>query len=202
MESITTPSPVTKILSVANKLAPIAGVLHGFLGDPMGDGRGIAGVPTFIFQRLTNAQAPEGGGCPSPGLLQGHIGNPLVTTKIALTMPDKYPIMSGAAAALVGWLAEKVGPAIDAGMPGQIITGFGRFFKNYGVAACGSAVMAGWLFLSPFNPTGGTQHTAATGYTGGVQYRTQGPGSTNTFWQVRAAANIRESTGPVDIYPT
>lgn len=195
MESITTPSPVTKILSVANKLAPIVGVIHGFLGDPMADGRGISGAPSFIYDVLTTK---EGSG----GILTGHIPNPLITTQIALSMPNKYPIMSGAAAALIGWLAEKVGPAIDAGAPGQMITGFGRFFKNYGTAAAASSIMAAWLYLARFNPGGGTQMTAATGYTGGVQHTTQGPGSTNTFWQVRAAANIRESTGPVDIYPT
>jgi hypothetical protein len=197
MENISTPSTVTKILSIAGKLAPIAGAVHGFLGDPMGDGRGFAGAPQFIYDRVIQGQQ-------GPGLLQGHIGNPLITTKIALEMPDKYPIMAGVAAGIGGWIAEKVGASVDAGMPGQIIGGFGRFFKKYGFTAAASSIIAAWVYLSPYNDAGTSDgYTAGRGTTASAMYsRGRNTGSTNTYYQVRAAANIRNSTGPVDVYPT
>jgi hypothetical protein len=195
MDSIQTPSVVTKIFSVANKLAPIAGVVHGMLGDPMADGRGIAGAPQFIIDRLAGEK----------GLLTGHIGNPLVTTQIALGFPDRYPIVTGIVSAIGGWIGEKIGDSVDAGAPGAVIKGFGKFMKNYGIAAAATSVVAGWLYLTPFNPgASGTEGTGgftqATGYSQGVHKG--GAGATNAIWQVRGAAQIRNSTGPVDIYPT
>lgn len=195
MDSVQIPSVVTKIFSVANKLAPIAGVVHGMLGDPMADGRGIAGAPQFIIDRLAGEK----------GLFTGHIGNPLVTTQMALGMPDRYPIIPGICTAIGGWILKTVGNAVDAGAPGQVISGFGKFMMGYGVAAAASAPVAAWMYLTPFNPgASGTEgsggFTKGTGYSRGIH--SGGAGATNAVWQVRGAAQIRNSTGPVDIYPT
>jgi len=195
MENIQTPSIVTKVFSVANKLAPIAGVVHGMLGDPMADGRGIAGAPQFIIDRLAGEK----------GLLTGHIGNPLITTQIALGFPDRYPIITGIVTGIGGWIGEKIGESVDAGAPGAVIKGFGKFMKNYGIAAAATSVVAGWLYLTPFNPgdggtSGGAAYTKGTGYSAGTHRG--GAGATNAVWQVRGGAQIRNSTGAVDVYPT
>jgi hypothetical protein len=193
MDSIQTPTVVTKILSVANKLAPIAGVAHGFLAEPMADGRGFGGIAEYINNRVIM-------GVDGPGLLQGHIANPLITTQMAIGAPDRYPIMHGIITGAIGWLGEKIGKSVDAGMPGELISGFGKFMKRYGFAATASSVVAAWIYLAPYNPTGATgttQHTQGSG-----QSRGQSHGATNTYWQVRGGAQVRNSTGAVDVYPT
>jgi hypothetical protein len=174
-------SPASKILSIGKKLAPLAGIAHAFLGDPMGDGRGIEGAPSFMMQRLVND--PN-------SLLHGHIGNPLITTQIALAFPDKYPIFTGAAAAITGYLMEAIGGKVDgSGAMGQganIIGGFGTILKRYGVSAALGSIVSAWLYLTPFNPHG------TPGYSQGAN---AGASSRDTVYRSETSAHIRNAAG-------
>lgn len=173
-------SPASKILSIAKKLAPIAGVAHAFLGDPMGDGRGIEGAPSFIYSRLAGEK----------GLLTGHIGNPLITTQLALNHPDKYPIFSGAAAAILGYFMEQVGSKVDGsggiGQGANIVGGLGSILKRYGVAASLGSLVSAWMYLTPQNPTG------SPGYSQGAN---AGASSRDTVYRTNTSAQVRNAAG-------
>lgn len=188
-------SLLTTIMSVGSKLAPFAGAAHAWLGDPVAE-VGFAGVPEYIWHRLENNPMWN----PADG--RYHIANPLTTTLMAMQMPDRFPIIPGAVSALTGFIMKKIGKAIDAGVIGQVIEGFGRIAQNYGVSAALNGVAAGWVYLAPYNdsPTGGTMQTRATGYSQGKH--AGGAGATNAIWQVRGGAQIRNSTGAVDTFPT
>jgi hypothetical protein len=174
-------SPASKILSIAKKLAPLAGVAHAFLGDPMADGRGIEGAPAFIMGQVVTGEK---------SLLHGHIGNPLTTTLIALKYPDKYPIFSGAAAAITGYFMEQIGSKADGsggiGQGANIISGFGTILKRYGVAASLGSIVSAWLYLTPYNPTG------SPGYSQGAN---TGASSHDTVYRTNTSAQVRNAAG-------
>lgn len=169
------PSPAgvaTKIVGIGKKIAPIFGIVHGFLGDPMADGRGFTGAPQFMYDRVMG------------GLGKGKFANPLITTQMALQYPDRYPIMSGIVAAITGWLMDYAGKAIDQGVWGQMISGLGQMTKRYGVAAAVTSIPAAWLWLGEFNPHG------TPGYSQGVSKGT----STSSLYREAHTAHIRSSS--------
>lgn len=168
----------SKVLTIGKKIAPIAGAAQAWLADPMADGRGWNGAVPFAIGAIQD------------GIGKGKIANPLLTTKLALGMPDKYPITTGIAAAIAGIIGEEVGKAVDFG----IISSFGTMLKRYGISAALNSVVSAWIYLARWNPHGGSG--ASQGYTtGGSQTETtQGTRSTqpDTLWQSRGGAQFRQ----------
>jgi hypothetical protein len=165
----------SKALNIANKIAPFAGAAHAWLGDPMADGRGLALAPQFISEVL------------QAGILKGKIANPLITTQIALTMPDKYPIMSGALAYLGGMIVDEIGSAVGEGK----VSSMGSALKKYGSSAAINSIISAWFYLARLNPHG----TGATG--SGTDMGTSQPaGYGDTVYRTRTKAHIRNSAGP------
>ena len=121
----------TKITSVVSTIAPAMGVFKGFMSDPMSDGRGIGGSIQFIMNALTNFK----------------IANPIITTQIALNAgEDKYPIVTGIAAAIAGYGIKEIASVID--IPGkQAIKNMGNAALKLGTSMAISSVIAAWIWF-------------------------------------------------------
>lgn len=133
-----------KITSIVSKIAPIVGTVKGLLGDPLAQPDPVQ----FMIERVTAFK----------------IANPIITTQLALQQgEDKYPIISGAVIAAIGFAIKEVAEAVDIPAKGAI-KNMGSAAIGFGVAASISAVIAAWIWLAPFNPHGakGGQPAATT----------------------------------------
>ena len=124
----------SKVLSAANTLAPLLGAAAGWLTAPMADGRGFAGAPAFMIDRLKGWK----------------IANPITTTEKALNFPEAYPIISGAIGALTGLGIKEVGETVGIGP----IKSMGSALLKFGSSAALNAIIAAWVWEAKFNPHG------------------------------------------------
>lgn len=188
-------SILTKVLGIGSKIAPFAGAAHAWLADPV-QNNGFAGAAEFVWDRIQRNPLWH----PANGVY--HIANPLITTSMALGMPDRYPILPGIASAIMGYIMKAVGKSIDSGVIGTSVNQAGNIMLKYGTSAALNGVAAAWVYLAPFNDSGagGPAQTSGSGYSRGETKG--GPGAVNTYWQVRGGAHIRNATAPVDIYPS
>lgn len=158
----------TKILSIVKKVAPIGGIARGWLSDPLSQGD-LSQAMQFITDCIQ----------------QFKFANPIKTTQIALSMPDKYPIVEGITGALGGWLVEEGGEAIQM----SEIKALGTIWKRYGLSALVNGIAAAYIYLARLNPHG-------QGYTEG-QNRTgiEPSGLGDVEYRTRASAHIRNPAG-------
>lgn len=167
----------SKALSIMKKAAPIIGAGQAWLADPVANS-GWSGFPTFIWDRLQQ------------GFLAGKVGNPLITTEIAMHHPDKYPIVSGIATGVAGMVARELGDTMKGeGSWGGKIKALGDIMAGYGFSAAVNSIISGWVYLSCFNPHG-------QGYTSGnVRYGADSASYGDTTYRTRTKSHIRNAAG-------
>lgn len=136
----------SKILTAVNSIAPVAGAASGWFSAPMA-ASGINGAPAFIIDRLSHWK----------------IANPIVTTQIALGLPDSYPIIPGIISAITGMAIKEVGQAVDVGP----ITQMGNALSKFGASSALNALIAAWVWEAKNNPhavEGGPSSGAGSAY--------------------------------------
>jgi hypothetical protein len=102
----------------------------------MADGRGLEGVIPYWIQLAKDTK---------------KIGNPIKTTELAFQWgEEKFPIRSGFASGIIGIGIKEAGDAIGNSM----IKRGGSAMSKYGFSLMTSSLVAGWIYLSRFNPHG------------------------------------------------
>ena len=141
---------VDKIVSALEARADILGMLYGFLADPLGGGRGLAGAPGFMIDRISR-WAPV------------HPGDVL---RLVISWPHVYPFTPGITAAIGGYILREVAGELD-----PKIMRLGNFLKKFGVSTAVSSIIAGFLWLpgllagsssSPSSSSSHSHHSSAT----------------------------------------
>jgi hypothetical protein len=143
---ITTPTLASKALSAGNKLAPIFGVYQGWMSAPQGD---VSGKINWIVERLKGFK----------------IADPLITTQIALSMPESYPIAKGAGLFVTGQIIKMVGEAVGI----NPVERMGSIASKAGMSTAVNALVASYIYEAVNNPhgAGAGGSVAAANYNGG-----------------------------------
>ena len=145
---IKTPSLAGKALSAGQKLAPFFGMYQGWLSAPEGD---ISGKINWIVERLKGFK----------------IADPLITTQIALSKPEAYPIAKGAGLAVTGKILEMVGEAVGVGA----VERMGKIAVTGGASTAVNALVASYVYEAVNNPHGSPGSVSSGGV---VKYTTRG----------------------------
>lgn len=136
-----------KALSAANKIAPALTAYMAWT-QPAGTGD-LASKMNFYVEALKGFK----------------IANPVITTQIALSQPDRYPIATGIELAALGYLIDMVGEGLGGGA-GSILSRMGNIPKKGGLSLAVNSLVASYIFEARNNPHGAAQPQTALSSTG------------------------------------
>ena len=131
-----------KVLGVVDKFSPVLGTAAGWVTKPLAVGGGAEGAVDYVWDSISHFK----------------IANPLITTKIALTEPDNYPIIHGAIMAIGGMVGEELGESFNS----STVTKGSRAVKKFGAAAFTNSLIAAYVYEAKNNPNEGGRDFAGS----------------------------------------
>ena len=139
----------SKALSAANKVAPALGMWMAWTA-PAGTGD-LSSKMNFYVEALKGFK----------------IADPIITTGLALSQPDRYPIANGIGLAATGYLINQIGDGLGGGS-GSIVKRLGGIAYKGGVSIAVNSLVASYIFEARNNPHGSAnpvQGLSSTGMT-------------------------------------
>lgn len=124
---------LSQILDKIDSNAEIIGGAFGVLGDPMGNGRGVAGSIPFMV------------GC----LKQWHPPDPMKIFDLMMAHPQHYHLSESVMGILAGWGIQEFGGIID-----PRISKLGKITKKMSIGSLIGTTIGGFLWLARLNPSG------------------------------------------------
>ena len=93
------------------------------------------------------------------------IADPIITTGIALSQPDRHPIANGIGLAATGYLINEIGSGLGGGS-GSIVKRMGSIAYKGGVSLAVNSLVASYIFEARNNPHGAAAPQRALSATG------------------------------------